>query len=107
MKTPLDNVPVLWVARCPGTDHLFIDADEDFVRGIASTTPGATVLRIDVPALLRVAHAARRNREIRRSAAYVGRDIYQAWGVEREEFATAQELDAALATFDIPTDPTS
>lgn len=65
------------------------------------------MIRIDVPALLRVARAARRNREIRLSAAYVGRDIYQAWEVEREEFDTAQELDDALAALDTPTDPTT
>jgi hypothetical protein len=76
----LTAIPALWVVRYPETGRLLIDESEEFIRGWSTTVPGSTVLRLDVPALLRAKEAVD---------------------------AAVAEGRAALAALDTPADPTS
>jgi hypothetical protein len=89
----VNTIPVLWAARYPETDRFFVDADEAFVRGIASTAPGATVQRIDVPALVTALRAAK-------SVLWMAERYAESGGSpELDDYTAAEELiTTALAT---------
>jgi hypothetical protein len=94
----LTAIPALWVVRYPETGRLLIDESEEFIRGWSTTVPGSTVLRLDVPALLRAKEAL--------GALCDAIDNAMCTNAEAVDAAVA-EGRAALAALDTPADPTS
>lgn len=100
MSNDLTMIPVLWAVRYPKTGGLLMDESEDFIRRWSAAIPGSTVLRLDVPALLRVAWAAREAREWQLDAAQAGDDVWRAATVAQAALEAVAALDAALAALD-------
>lgn len=95
MSDDLTTIPVLWAAFNPRTGAFFIDEHEKYVREMASTVPGATVLRIDVPALLHAKRALGALCDAADNAITTNAEVVDA--------AVAEGRDA-LAALDTPTD---
>lgn len=98
MNNDLTTIPLLWAAYNPRLGNFFIDQHEKYVREMASFVPGATVQRLDVPALLRAKQALG-------ALCDAIDDAITTNAVAIDE--AVAEGRAALAALDTPTDPSA